>query len=1020
MGKGANTRCQSKGTGAQRRETVREAGSENALPPPFQGAPVSVAREELVGDVIRQSAAAGIAFICAPEGFGKTSLLLQVADAVRADLTRGTVRLISGARKETADLICELKSLGQELSGAREPFLLVDEVPPLSGAEIKAFVAELRDLREGGVIAVVSCTPANRALVNALGDSHKAGSAALLVKPGEYARWAKAFSISGAIDGYGLTRGIPLLMPALAALSRGEGGEAPLDERTATLYRAVVEEADRSRGALSRLITLLLLIGDGSFADLERCGMRVHGGVLSRLQREYPVFLVGSEERTFSCLGKGSGPALRALRRDLAKSHPDMLLKAVRIEIKARRVDRAIALMEMAFDLEQALEVIGGSPAAFACAGRADFVRMVIGGISAERAASVDVGTVLALHLSSLLVGEYRMARSTCRELSRRAHEIEEQVPAADWGIALAFRKVWGSCARIDLPQLGEDYLRQAHGKVEQQLLEHVRTYRGFLEGLGGRSLEAPIVATGSSGGQTGSVDVPQLLREIDAVLIGALSQDPPDGRIENRSLEHMVSMLTERRLIPLATRVRAAASLKRLLAGLPVVDERAFSDMVTVAVRESDVSTQLLYMIAEGWQCAVLGQLVNARFRGQQVLKFAEPHQGFLRGWASLLEQVATLLNSSRVMIREEADVLDLSRTTDDPAEAWSIALMLSAADYDSDLSVWYSVHREVLLEAGFRPLARLALSVMGKRADPMRRLLPSAIAAQYLFAHERAEGGGLPASPARLTVVEGLADLGQVSIRLLGGFQVSKNGHHLTERLWGRKRSGVLAARLTLALGAFVGRHVLADELWPSTEQRRALQNLYTATSALRSAFGQAKGGPQYILSQGDGIGLNTEYIASDVAEFDLLVRSILLQRAGTSPQVVIDACLKLEKLYLGPLYTPGFGEIAFFTRMRRVYESKYIDCLIQGIDAAMGEGDTAVASWLADAALGQCPGREDVLRRSMQVLDKTGRRREVVDLYSSHLYYLREDRAGEPEQETQRLYEEIINTSGLKAFV
>ena len=58
--------------------------------------------------------------------------------------------------------------------------------------------------------------------------------------------------------------------------------------------------------------------------------------------------------------------------------------------------------------------------------------------------------------------------------------------------------------------------------------------------------------------------------------------------------------------------------------------------------------------------------------------------------------------------MIREEADVLDLSRTTDDPAEAWSIALMLSAADYDSDLSVWYSVHREVLLEAGFRPLER------------------------------------------------------------------------------------------------------------------------------------------------------------------------------------------------------------------------------------------------------------------------------------------------------------------------
>lgn len=166
--------------------------------------------------------------------------------------------------------------------------------------------------------------------------------------------------------------------------------------------------------------------------------------------------------------------------------------------------------------------------------------------------------------------------------------------------------------------------------------------------------------------------------------------------------------------------------------------------------------------------------------------------------------------------------------------------------------------------------------------------------------------------------------------------------------------------------------------------------------------------------MVTQADAISFNGDYVTSDIRRFDALAREVLLRKTGRSAQEVIDDCLKLEEVYAGPLFIPSIGNTQFFVQLRRMYQSKFIDCMIRGIDLSVEAGNTASATWLVEAALRQEATREDVIRRAMAVFDLCGRRREVVELYNSHLHYLEHEVHALPEEKTRIAYEQIIGRS------
>ncbi len=969
---------------------------------------ITVVRDRLLRELDAQGRHAGVTFICAAEGMGKTALLLQYAARVRDDSSRGDVVLWSGSELDAERFAERLDRFAEKGARGHAPLLLIDDVPELGADGVKSVTERLRGLREKGVQVVMTCRPDGQTLMAAMGDSYKMGGRALLVTPQEYREWARAFSISNSLDVYGLTKGIPSLVAMLQVVTGKIKGRESLDRMSTAMYASAIKGFKRDRDPLYRIACLMVLLGSGNLSDLGRLGMRVKPETVDRLVRDYPIFGLGFDDRSFSCLD-GGAPMAR-LRKQIADDRPDLALKAARILILSRREDRAVHLANEVMGPEGSVELISLYPTELALSGNARFVREVTSQIHGAEALDMRVGAALAIMLSSLVLGEYRPARAMCAELRRRAKEVEEGIPAAAWKRACAFVALWGSCTGMALPEMSPGYLQGAEADGEARLLEcHREAYGEVLRRVEGIPLGLRGVIDGlmAKRDECGRLDIPRILLKCDCLLDDALHGSIDDPLRVDDELEGLVKTMYERGLKTIGARVRMTAAVCRLMNGLPSVDERAFVDAGTIAVRESDLPTQLFCLLGEGWQAIDVNQSVSARFRAQQVLKLIDGEQSMLFSWGTLLEQSSAVLNTPRIVLCDESDTLDLSQCAGTVAHMWAVALKLSAARHDSELSAWFSAHRDRMLEDSFRPLAAQALSAVGERADSIRMMLPERMARRYM----RDGAGCMTRMYESERVREIDESVGQICVRLFGGFCVERNGHRLTDSVWKRKKASVLAARLVLAMGSFVSRKVITEELWPEAEYGKARSNLYVVASALRSALCQRENGPQYLVAQGDGLSMNDEFVTSDTARFDMLAHDVLLKRTGTSGRQIIEACLKMDELYVGPLYVPDVGDVSYFVHMRRVYLNKYLDCMMRGVDIAVEMDDLPSASWLVEAAMKQAPYREDVIRRAMDVYDKSGRRREVVELYASHLHYLEHELHSVPEEATRLAYESII---------
>lgn len=978
----------------------------------------TVPRTELVRSLVRQGRTAGIVMVTAPHGFGKTALLIQYADEIERDPERGSVRLVDAAGRTPSEVRLMLDTLESELPpGITRPLLAIDNVPRCTPAEAARLADRLRALRDAGYELLLSTEPSNRALRDALPDAAKCGAQALLVRPSEYPAWAQTFSIASTLDVYELTQGVPALVAALATSVEQEADvHAQLDAAVASMNALVLDElAGESRG-MQRLAGMMLLMGTGTLAEVERGGVRVFHNDATRLTRDYPVFGYDATDQRFACLA-GTGGALAATHGSIAAAHPLLIAKAARALVHAGRTDDAVELAEAYLDGTARVELAARFPAAFTLAGHPRFVMQAVedaAGAQGSRAGMAwgevldaqGVACCAAVYAAALALGNARVAGQAAAVLAQHAHEIPDEVLARDGEAIEALAAVSELPPGITRPQLVAARASRKASPAAEALRAFGAVRDASLEGAPQGTAPRRPHPTRTA---LGAVDLPGIYLRcadlIDEVRSGAMEE--PDDR--DAELEALEGELRSRGLAPVLAAVRVTVSMRRLFAGLPVVDERAFSDAGTLAVRVSDQSLQLACRMLEGWIDLVGGQAVSALFRAQQVLRLGDGLGLPFYGWAEVLACAAHLMSTSRLAVREEAALLDLSAEVDGPAAAWRTALTLSAARLDAELAAWCSLHKRELFEPTFRLPARLALAVLGERADRIRRFIPTSLLPSYLMGDD-----AVPEERGGFSVIDrdDTPGLGQVSINLFGGFRVMRNGHVITDTIWRRRKSSMLAARLVLAMGALVNRRVLMEELWPEQDYAHARNSLYSALSTLRRALGQPKtGDPQYLICQGEGVAINAEYVVSDVMRFDALARNILLKRAGVAAPQLIEACLKLDQVYAGDLFVPDTGNPAFFTRMRDLCKTKFTDCMMRGVQAALDETDISSASWMVEAALRTEAGREDVIRAAMRVFDLAGRRREVVELYNGHLHDLEAQARGLPEPETRELYEDLI---------
>lgn len=987
---------------------VNDLGNTDDLELMPLGSSYTVRRDRLMNELIAKGRKAGIVVLYAPDGFGKTSVLLQYAQEVKSDPTRGPVRIIEADRAIGREVFMQLEVVTDELKDKPHSLIAIDNVPNLSQSETEELIDRIRSLRAMGVVVFMSCRPSNRQLIHGLGDSIKVNAQMLKVHAYEYSAWASAFSISTSLDFYQLTQGVPELVSAMQSGLYGQGDVAQMleNEIVNICGAALVDLASLENNALFSVACLMVLMGEGNISELEACGVRLSAIDQSYLVRDYPIFGVDPADRSFTCLGTEDNARLR-LRKLVAEIRPELVVRAARILIKAGRCDTAMDLADAFLDRSAVLELAGQYGVDLALTGHGgDVCRAALGKTEADgRASEPTPDEALGIYLAAVSVSNTKLARYMASIIEHAGEQAICELNPVSWKVAHAFTAACYGDSGLGLPASHTALGSEASCAALDMLSAHIKIKHGLTERAKGGEILAGL--------KTDKVydcelDIAGTFVRADRMLTELFdgSYAGTDERDDEMALT--LEALEARDIRALAIWVRMVLSARRLFAGMPVTDEQAFNELDRFAVRVRDNQVQLFGLILEGWQSLAEGRPVNAKFRAVQVLRLAEESIGYIRDNALLLERAAYLRNTSMVSVREEAELLDLSRTQVGGAEAWMVALHLASAGRDSDLAAWMSMNRLGILDPSYRLFARLAMHCLGEPAARIRKKLPVRELSRYSL-RDDFEGEGERLFQAG--DAEGVDVIGHIEIRMFGAFRAERDGFPITDKMWRRKKAATLAERLALGMDALVDRETLAMELWPHAEFNSARNNLYSTISRLRSALGPTPDGKSCVLIQNECIGLNGDYVKTDVRLFDQISREVLGNRTGARGPHLIELCLKIEQLYAGPLYVPNGCNPTYFLRMRRIMESKYIDCMIRGANAALEENDLQSAVWLVESGLRQETAREDMVRCAMRVYGAAGRRRDIVELYSGHMHHLREQVNGVPEPETRRLYERLV---------
>jgi predicted ATPase/DNA-binding SARP family transcriptional activator len=237
------------------------------------------------------------------------------------------------------------------------------------------------------------------------------------------------------------------------------------------------------------------------------------------------------------------------------------------------------------------------------------------------------------------------------------------------------------------------------------------------------------------------------------------------------------------------------------------------------------------------------------------------------------------------------------------------------------------------------------------------------------------------------------------RVSIRLLGGFEVSVDGVAIPSRAWRLGKAADLVKLLAAEHAHRVPREVAMDALWPDKDPQAAANNLYQALHAARTALGD-KDRQDGLLTLGDGVlVLRTDGGGAwiDVDAFEAAV-----ERAARGDDV---ARAHVRSLYRGPLLPDDMYEDWLVARRDQL--AGQWRRLLERMLVAQEQADrTDDALETAAELLVLDPLDEAVHRRAMLLEASRGHRSAALRQYRVLAQRLNAELGTEPEAETEEL--------------
>jgi WD40 repeat protein/DNA-binding SARP family transcriptional activator len=253
-------------------------------------------------------------------------------------------------------------------------------------------------------------------------------------------------------------------------------------------------------------------------------------------------------------------------------------------------------------------------------------------------------------------------------------------------------------------------------------------------------------------------------------------------------------------------------------------------------------------------------------------------------------------------------------------------------------------------------------------------------------------------------------------LSIALLGGFRVERNGEPVTGFESNKVRA--LLAYLAIEADRAHQRSVLAGLLWPDHAEETARTNLRHVLRQLRKTLPDADGAAPLLLTSQQTVQLNPDSRTTlDVARFDALLRECdrCDHRALEACAACIERYREAASLYGGPLLngfdlpdSDLFDEWAAVKREQLHREALEICYTLAATYQDAGAYEPARK--YAYRQLELEPWREEAHRQLMRVLARSGQRTAALVQYAQCRKVLADELGVEPDPETTALYEAI----------
>jgi len=268
------------------------------------------------------------------------------------------------------------------------------------------------------------------------------------------------------------------------------------------------------------------------------------------------------------------------------------------------------------------------------------------------------------------------------------------------------------------------------------------------------------------------------------------------------------------------------------------------------------------------------------------------------------------------------------------------------------------------------------------------------------------------LPSSAGSLTIQPVPSQPGpNLVIYCFGQFRVYLNEKYIEN--WSSKKGLSIFKYLTIQRQTPVPKEVLMDVFWPEADPEAARRNLHQAIYSLRQTLSVQNIDFQHILFENDSYFLNpTSNLWLDIDEFDKHVQSGRDYEERHAPERAMAEYAVAEGLYQGDYLSEDLYE-EWTQTSRQHYWHSYLDINQRLAHYYLARSEYAACIALSLRILSIDTSHEEAHRILMKCYIAQGQRHLAIRQYQLCVHALKNELDLPPSEETQSLYEQIIQT-------